>query len=85
MTLPVVVLPQPDSPTKPKVSPWRMTKRDVADGVHVARLASNQPVRTHREELDDVAQFDEYRGLAEVRRDWKPRAPRCSRARRGWG
>ena len=36
---PTVDLPQPDSPTSPSVSPRRMLKRDVVDGLDVADLA----------------------------------------------
>ena len=36
---PVVVLPQPDSPTRPSVSPLRHAKVDAVDGLDRADLA----------------------------------------------
>ena len=39
---PVVVLPQPDSPTRPSVSCELQVERDVADRVHVADPAPDQ-------------------------------------------
>ena len=36
---PTVVLPQPDSPTSPSVSPRSSVERHAVDGAHLARLA----------------------------------------------
>ena len=37
-----VVLPQPDSPTSPSVSPSAIDERHVVDGVHAGHLAVDQ-------------------------------------------
>ena len=44
---PTVVLPQPDSPTSPSVSPRASVERDAVDGAHLGRLArSRTPPKT---------------------------------------
>ena len=44
MQRPRVVLPQPLSPTRPRVSPWRNVKADIIDGLDIAdRLAPEAP------------------------------------------
>ena len=48
MARPVVDFPHPDSPTRPRVSPWRMVKRDAGDRLH--RRAA--PAEGHVEVLD---------------------------------
>ena len=55
---PIVVLPQPDSPTSPNVDPSGTCKRDARDGVHRGH-ASLQDARGHRVLLHDVAQLEE--------------------------
>ena len=51
---PTVVLPQPDSPTSPSVSPGMDLERDVVDGAHRRRLVPRKP-RAHGEILRQVA------------------------------
>ena len=48
----MVVLPHPDSPTRPKVSPLRMEKRHVGDRLDAADLALEHRARGDRELLD---------------------------------
>ena len=45
---PTVVLPQPDSPTRPRVSPRRIVEAHVVDGLHVPDLAMEHPARAGR-------------------------------------
>ena len=49
MARPVVLLPQPDSPTRPSVSPRLTVKRDVVDGPHPADLALQDDALGDRE------------------------------------
>ena len=42
MQRPVVDLPQPDSPTRPSVSPAAISKLTPIDGVHLIDLAREQ-------------------------------------------
>ena len=46
-----VVLPQPDSPTSPSVSPSSQLKRHVVDRVHAGHLAVEQHPLLDREVL----------------------------------
>ena len=54
MTLPRVVLPQPDSPTRPRVSPRRTSKRHAVHGPDRADLADAEQPAPDLEVLDDV-------------------------------
>ena len=57
---PTVVLPQPDSPTRPSVSPRRISKLDAVDGLDRPDRAL-QDAALDREVLDEVADLDERR------------------------
>ena len=61
MTLPRVVLPQPDSPTRPSVSPRADVEEHAVDGPHGADLADAQHAAPDLEVLDDLADADERR------------------------
>ena len=55
---PTVVLPQPDSPTSPSVSPRRISNDDAVDGLHLTD-GPLQDAAPHREVLHEVADLDE--------------------------
>ena len=57
---PMVVLPQPDSPTSPKVSPCRMAKRHVRYRLDRPDLALDDGAGRDGELLDDVLDADEH-------------------------
>ena len=57
----MVVLPQPDSPTKPKVSPRADGEGDVGDGLDAADLALQQRPRGDRELLHQVLDLEQDR------------------------
>ena len=61
-----VDLPQPDSPTRPSVSPGRDVEADVVDRPHRADLAVDQQPRLDREVLDEVVDLEQV--LAVLRR-----------------
>ena len=65
---PVVDLPQPDSPTRPRVSPVEDVEGDVADRVDLADPAADQPAATDREVLDQVAHRQHRSPVAAGRR-----------------
>ena len=49
-----VDLPQPDSPTRPSVSPGAQVERDVGDGVHLGDRPRDQHAAADRKPLDQV-------------------------------
>ena len=60
MTLPSVVLPQPDSPTRPSVSPRRTLEGDAVHGPDGADLADAQQAAADLEVLDEVLDAQEH-------------------------
>ena len=64
----VVDLPQPDSPTRPSVSPSSDVEGDAVDGLHGADLRCRMIPCGDREVLDEVADLDERLGVAGERR-----------------
>ena len=85
---PVVDLPQPDSPTRPRVSPRLTCERHAGHGGHDPDGAPEHAA-ADREVLDEVGR-DQQRALAVHRRErpWRSatsvtlRRPRCSAVRR---
>ena len=55
---PVVDLPQPDSPTRPSVSPRAIDKIDAVDGAD-RRLVAGEPSAAPREILGEACRFDQ--------------------------
>ena len=75
MTLPSVVLPQPDSPTRPSVSPSSHVEADAVDGADRAELADAEQAAADVEVLDEVGDLE--RATCRRRRR---RARRCAAA-----
>ena len=65
MVRPTVVLPQPDSPTRPSVSPSLMVKLTSSTACTQATTRCNKPA-AHREILDQVLDLDKVLGAPEV-------------------
>ena len=59
MQRPVVVLPQPDSPTRPSVSPRRIEKLTPSTACTVAGAAAEEPA-ADLEVLDEVADLEQH-------------------------
>ena len=80
MQRPVVVLPLPDSPTSPNVSPSLDREAHVVDGRDDACRARNRPAAA-REVLDEMRDLDERhhrgRGVRVVAGVLVPRAGSC--------
>ena len=62
---PIVVLPQPDSPTSPKVSPWRMASDTSVTALTVPIFLLGDGAGRDGELLDDVLDPDEHGGVGE--------------------
>ena len=63
----VVDLPQPDSPTMPRVSPSADVQRDVLDGVHLG-LPAREDALLDGEALGQMLDLDEVVALSLMRR-----------------
>ena len=64
---PVVDLPQPDSPTTPRVSPGVEGEAHAADGLDVADRAAQQPAAPDREVHDEVADVEQMSARSTAR------------------
>ena len=56
---PVVDFPQPDSPTRPSVSPGAMVKETPRHGVDLADLVAHERAAAQREVLDQVGDLEQ--------------------------
>ena len=59
MARPVVLLPQPDSPTRPSVSPLLDGEGDAVDGLHRADLALEDDAAREREVHHEVIDLEQ--------------------------
>ena len=66
MQRPVVVLPQPDSPTRPSVSPLRIVKLMPSTAFTWPTVARNQRALGHREVHFQVANREQDRRLGDA-------------------